>query len=93
MKQEAQAKVTSFFTRELDGLAIVSESFNYDQCMDLIKLSPQSEDEETFWPVLLAIFAEKANKKSFFYGRRVGPTLADIDLILSKLRLQKEKVD
>ena len=61
--------------------------------MDLIKLSPETDEEQTFWPVLLAIFAEKANKKSFFYGRRVGPTLADVELILSKLSSQKEKVD
>ena len=38
-----------------------------------------------FWPIVLAIFAQKANKKSFFLGRRVGPTLADTELVLTKI--------
>ena len=73
-------------------MAHVSQSFNYDQCMDLIKISPETS-ESTFWPVLMAIFGEKANKKSFFFGRRVGPTLDDIDLILRKLTQSKESID
>ena len=52
--------------------------------MDLIKLTRDHSDAN-FWPIILAIFSEKANKKSFFFGRRVGPTLADIELILSKI--------
>ena len=77
MREEAKDKVTSFFTQELDGMAIVSDTFNYDQCMDLIKLT-RADSDSNFWPIVLAIFSEKANKKSFFNGRRVGPTLADI---------------
>ena len=44
-----------------------------------------NDSETKFWPVILAIFAQKANHKSFYAGRRVGPTLADIQLILAKL--------
>lgn len=64
-------------------MAFFSENFNYDQCMDLIKLtSAESDEGNTFWPIVLAIFSQKANRKSFFYGRRVGPILEDIELIL-----------
>jgi len=52
----------------------------------LIKLTnPEDSAPADFWPVVLAIFAQKANKKSFFMGRRVGPTLADTELILTKI--------
>lgn len=64
----------------------VSNAFNYDQCIDLIDLVSGAEGARSdFWSIILAIFAQKANKKSFFLGRRVGPTLADTKLILSKI--------
>ena len=65
-------------------MSMISNKFNYDECLDLIKLiDPESETD--FWPTILAIFAQKANRKSFYSGRRVGPTLSDIQLILAKL--------
>lgn len=39
MREEISERVSGFFTAELDGMAIVSDNFNYDLCMDLIKLS------------------------------------------------------
>ena len=71
-------------------MARVSDSFNYDQCMDLIKLM-DPESEVDFWSIILAIFAQKANRKSFYSGRRVGPTLADVQLILAKIGDKREK--
>ena len=72
-------------------MVIVSETFNYDECLDLIKLIPDVQsgsivaENSDFWPVILAIFGQKANKKSFYWGRRVGPSLEDIGIILSKI--------
>lgn len=68
-------------------MATVSESFNYDECLDLIRLMPADSTftSDDFWPIILAVFSEKANKKSFYYGKRVGPTLSDVELILRKL--------
>ena len=80
----------------------VSNSFNFDLCMDLIRLTDAFEDSSEqivagdangFWSVILAVFSEKANKKSFFFGRRVGPTLADVELILRKLQGVKGATD
>ena len=95
LREEVKERVSTFFTGELDGMAIVSDTFNYDHCMDLIKLSSEEPDLDSadFWPILLAIFGQKANKKSFFYGRRVGPTLADVELIVSKLSSRRDTID
>lgn len=71
----------------------VSESFNYDLCMDLIKLTNSDGDSDNFWPIILAVFGQKANKKSFFYGRRVGPTLADVELIVTRLGSYKDRIE
>ena len=77
-------------------MAIVSDSFGYDQCMDLIKMIPASDSaldtQSDFWPIILAIFAQKANRKSFFFGRRVGPTLDDIQLILGKIGQNRDRM-
>lgn len=86
LREQARTKVICHFTQELDGMVEVSSAFNYDQCIDLISLVSTKEGVQSdFWSVVLAIFAQKANKKSFFLGRRVGPTLADTKLILYKI--------
>lgn len=74
---EMRQDVLTYFTEELDGMALVSSGFNYDQCMDLVKLM-DAESKSDFWSIILAIFSQKANRKSFYSGRRVGPTLQDI---------------
>lgn len=85
-REHAKRNVLSHFTQELDGMVEVNSSFNYDQCIDLINLVSTEEGVQSdFWSVILAIFGQKANKKSFFLGRRIGPTLADTKLILSKI--------
>ena len=82
--RKARDDVLAYFTGGLDGMSMVSDRFNYDECLDLIKLV-DPESDTNFWPIILAIFAQKANRKSFYSGRRVGPTLSDIQLILAKL--------
>ena len=68
--------------------------------MDLIKVISEVEvdkiENSDFWAILVAIFGEKANKRQFFYGHRVGPLLEDLELILRQLnRFEKleEQVD
>ena len=41
--------------------------------------------EPDFWSVILSIIQEKANKKAFFYGRRTGPSLDDVEMMLAQL--------
>ena len=60
-KENLRHRVIQYLTNDLDGMAMVSEAFNYDECLDLIKAmsSDQDGDEEAqadFWPIILAIF-------------------------------------
>ena len=52
---------------ELDGLALALEKFNYDQCMDLVKVISEIDiaqlGNSDFWAIIVAIFGEKANKR------------------------------
>lgn len=66
-REDLVSEVLAYFTTELDGLALVFEKFNYDQCMDLIKVISNvgitKLDNSNFWPILVGIFGEKANKR------------------------------
>ena len=68
--------------------------------MDLIKVISEIDETQLvnsdFWAIIVAIFGEKANKRQFFYGHRVGPTLEDVELILhqiSRFENLKKQVD
>jgi hypothetical protein len=44
-RDSARNTVIEHFTQELDGMAFISDKFNYDQCLELIKLtSPEKKN-------------------------------------------------
>ena len=40
IKDRLTERVVGHLTKELDGMVVVSDTFNYDECLDLIKMIP-----------------------------------------------------
>ena len=43
-KENLRQRVIQYLTNDLDGMAMVSEDFNYDECLDLIKAMSSDQD-------------------------------------------------
>ena len=67
-REELVNRVMKVYT-SLDGLANLVNKSNFEQCLQIIELLPETKGEhdlEQFWSCILAIFQDQANKKSFF---------------------------
>ena len=86
--------MVKYFTTELDGLALAQDQFNYELFIDLFRVMGELEDSELgnpdFWSVILAIIQDRANKKAFFHGRSTGPSLDDVQMMLTELGRAKD---
>jgi hypothetical protein len=85
---------------DMEGLIELSDKFNFPLIIDLIKVLKKANETEqfnvepkvitNFWTIILSILGSKVNKKQFFYGQRMGPSLKDVQLLLDQIESHLE---
>jgi hypothetical protein len=68
---------------------LISE-FNFDLCLDLLKLIPESRLQTAHFETILALFkaGNSTRKKRFYEGRK--PSYDDVQVIVERIRWLKE---
>jgi hypothetical protein len=73
----------NYLLNEIDGINYLVAEFNFDKCMDLLKLIPKERLLVQHFEMILALFKTGKRNKKFYEGRK--PNYDDVQVIVDRV--------
>ena len=80
-------EVSKFLLDEIDGINFLVQEFNFDKCMDLLRLIPSEKLSVNHFEMILALFKKSRHNRKFYDGRK--PNFNDVAIIVDRIQSVK----